>query len=573
MKKAICLLISITLIFCTILQFPFQVNAADWTSGMTFQKNGAVYQIEQIPSEEIATLEFWVRFPNWSASLPGGVALGSLGLDLPGFSVEFPAGGAPRLLWTEANGTTHDWVFEGANVFSSGWEHIAIVHDRTVQKAYCYQNGVLVSTVDTGDCGSIQTSAPMILGGDHRSGDDQRFRGQLRTAVLFTQPRTAEQIAADMGIPSGDSLLMYLDAANSASVDKSGNGYHASTDYWNYDPAPAEDYAYSFMAMGDTQMGNERNPEAMAIIYDYVLDNLEEKNVQFVIGLGDITDDDTDREWTTAAEQIHRMDGKVNYSLVRGNHDSRESFCHTFSYAEYANTLGGTYGDNILNTWQTFQVGKIKYLVFSLDFGPADPVLDWASQIIEDHPDHNVIITTHAYLNADGSLMSDAIRTAPTNCGGYNNGDHLWDKFVRKHKNIVLVLCGHDPYDYVRAVQSTGDHGNTITQLLIDGQGVDLAQNGMGLVATLYFSEDGRNLTIDYYSTIKKTHLMAENLTLTMDVVEVSDTPFADDLVPDNTDTGIFDFSNPLLITTLAVAVVALAAVIAVIVIIMKKRK
>ena len=87
---------------------------------------------------------------------------------------------------------------------------------------------------------------------------------------------------------------------------------------------PSE-YEFSFMAIGDTQILTYYYPDKLENVYDYVLDNVNKKNVKHVFGLGDITDKDTQKEWTVAIEQISRMDGIVPYSVIRGNHDLQSS--------------------------------------------------------------------------------------------------------------------------------------------------------------------------------------------------------------------------------------------------------
>jgi hypothetical protein len=87
----------------------------------------------------------------------------------------------------------------------------------------------------------------------------------------------------------------------------------------------------------------------------------------------------------------------------------------------------------------------------------------------------------------------------------------MWDKLVSKHENIVLVLSGHDPCDQIIMTKTKGEKGNTVTQMLIDPQGVDAAQGATGMVAMFYFSEDGSKLRVEYYSTVKEQYLMPEN--------------------------------------------------------------
>ena len=60
------------------------------------------------------------------------------------------------------------------------------------------------------------------------------------------------------------------------------------------------DYDFSFMAIGDTQIVTRDYPAKLANIYDYVLENVETKNIKHVFGLGDITDYDNDKQWQAA---------------------------------------------------------------------------------------------------------------------------------------------------------------------------------------------------------------------------------------------------------------------------------
>ena len=100
----------------------------------------------------------------------------------------------------------------------------------------------------------------------------------------------------------------------------------------------------------------------------------------------------------------------------------------------------------------------------------------------------------------------------------------MWNKLIKKHKNIVLVLSGHDPCDNVIMTQTKGENGNTVTQMLIDGQGVDAAQGASGLVAMLYFSEDGKKVSVEYYSTIKEQYFMSDSqFSFELDLVDEED--------------------------------------------------
>ncbi len=453
-----------------------------------------------------------------NASTRGGVILGNYGQGNPNVSFEVYGHGQPRLYITDSSGNVTNLVFNNINIFNGKDTHVAIVRDAAQQKAYCYIDGELAQTLDCAYTADIAAARPMVLGGDLRAGNEQYFKGSIISAALYSTARSASDIKTDYQNnfeASADMIACYNTADRDSTgliPDLSGNGYHAKLQKtWFSDKDPVTDYAYSFAVVGDTQIVAKNYPEEFHKIYDYIVDNINEKNIKFVLGLGDITDADTDAEWSLATDNIFKLDGKVPYSVARGNHDSVNQFNKHFPHSKYSETLGGSYDGTMLNTWQKFTVGEIKYLVLTLDYGAATPVLKWASEIIESHSDYNVIITTHAYLFRDGTTLDQGDVCPPVTSGGYNNGDHMWELLVKNHENIVLVLSGHDPCDSIVMAQDKGENGNTVTQLLIDPQGVDASQGATGMVAMLYFSEDGKNVTVEYYSTVKEQYFMTEN--------------------------------------------------------------
>jgi len=276
------------------------------------------------------------------------------------------------------------------------------------------------------------------------------------------------------------------------------------------------EYAYSFAFLGDTQNVTFFDPDQLHMLTDWIVENAEEKNIKFACGLGDITEYSKDYEWEAAVDAYQRLDGVVRYSLVRGNHDRLYDFSRRFRYDTYTSQLDGMYS-GVLNTYLTFSVGTIDYLVINLDWGPSDEVLQWACEVVEAHPKHNVIITTHGYLLKSGKLISAENHTvAPTLKQGYNDGPQIWDQLVRKYENIVMVISGHIPSEPVSiAHEATGDHGNKIMHVLINPSDVDEFEGSSGIVTMLYFSADGTEVLVQNYATIKEMYY-GEKLTFTV---------------------------------------------------------
>ena len=492
--------------------------------GMAFTAD--MYKLIKKIDQPINTVEATVYFPkNYIASQRGGVIIGNYGNNAANVNFEIYSNGSPRFYITDKSGTVYNFVFDKVNVFNGEWTHIAIVRENS-STLKCYVNGELAQTISKSSPNPT-TSDFHILGGDLRSGNDLYFKGRLKGVALYSDARTADEVKADMTTAGKDGLICSyeLDGLTAPAIvsDKSGNGFDAKlkVSYFT-EKAPLEDYAYSFAVLGDTQILAESYPDKFTALYDWVLGNVEAKKIKFVLGLGDITNSSTNAEFDLAKKNIERMNGVVPYSLVRGNHDTENQMKKYFPVSAYKDKLGGYYGSDIFNSWQELIVGEIKYLIFTLDYGAKDAVLNWASEIIAAHPEHNVIITTHAYLFRDGTTLDAGDVVPPSNKGSqYNNGDHMWDKLIKKHENIVLVLSGHDPCDYVVAAQDKGTNGNIVTQMLVDPQGVDKAQGGVGLVTMLYFSADGKTMQVETYSTDKKAYFLEENqFTLTLDLAE-----------------------------------------------------
>lgn len=524
-NRVISIILFFSVIIGALLLASVSIGGADET-GLTFEGSN-IYEAPERTDRTPTTFEAWIKLPKSAANGRGGVIIGNYGdATSPCINLEIHNGGNPRLYWLgRTSSDLADCKFTDVNVCTGEWLHLAVVRNKTKRKVHCYINGELVSTIDlplkaVRDMICVE---PFVVGGDLRNGNGQYFKGSIRSVAIYDSVRTAEDIKKDMASPEiCDSLISYYDLTKGLN-DLSGNGYdltHHSSIVWIPASQKEEitDFDYTFAVIGDTQTVANKTPEKFRLIYDWIINNKEKKNIQFAMGLGDITDESLDREWNLAMYNIRRMaDAGIPFSLTRGNHDTVNTFTKNYSYSEFASSVEGTFDDTMLNTWQKFSVGNRKYIVFALDFGPSDQVLAWAEEIITAHPDHNVIITTHSYLYRDGTTL-DAADLYPPTSG--NTGDHMWKKLIKKHENIVLVLSGHDPVGRIIMAQDEGDNGNTVTQMLVDFQYEDASQGGLGIVTLLHFSEDSDEIQVETYSTAKEQYYKPKNqFTFTLDFV------------------------------------------------------
>lgn len=497
-----------------------------------------LYRNSNAPMELPRTLEASVYFPlSGKVNYAGGVILSTLGFDKGALGLEIGKGGTVVFTTVDKDGVTDQFVFDEVCVYSGGKTHIAVTVDDIAEEICCFINGELKQTLKFSGVSYRSQHIAYAVGGDYRTGNKYCFGGRLVSCAAYSEVRSAEEIAEDVTSLDKAALIFAYDYNSSvesgsypdAIKDMSDNGNDAIVPEYLIGGSIESDFdaAYSFAVVGDTQSLVNYYPDKLSAIYDWILENRESENIKFVMGLGDITENNTDAEWLLAKEQILKLQGAVPYSLAVGNHDTAEKLTATFEGTGYREQLDGSFGAGLENTYQELTVGECRYLIFSLDCGASDDVLAWAGEVIAAHPNHNVIITTHAYLFRDGTTLDETDRGSLTDWGYANNGDGIWDKLISKYENIVLVLSGHITSDEIVTSKRVGVNGNIVTEMLINPQDVDAKQFASGLVAMLYFSEDGRNVRVEYYSTVQEQYYMHKNqFETTVDTVD-SESPAA----------------------------------------------
>ena len=429
-------------------------------------------------------------------------------------SFEIYSNGNPRVYYKYSSSVEEELIFDKVNVNTGDRITLAIVNDVSKGKISCYVDGELKQEIlGKYDEKGIPDSK-MIIGGDARIGNSEFFKGELFNFSVYSSVRLPSELKRDMTRVETDSkdLIAGFDISDleNEKIINSVNGRYSALheSIWVDNVKLPENYSYSFAVVGDTQIMNRKWPKEFHNIYDYVINHKESDKIAYCIGLGDITDCDSEEEWKLAKNEINRMNYTIPYLLNRGNHDSSYMFNNYFSSLDnyYPSSLSGFYRNNeIDNVYKLLRIQSQNYLIFALDYGPNDDVLKWAGDIIDLHPGYRTIISTHAYLYRDGTTLDQDDACPPTSTGGFNNGDQLWDKFIKRY-NIDLVLCGHDPSRSIVISSSTNDNNFVVSEVLINSQEMDLIEP-LGMVAVLYFSNEGQKIDIRYFSTVKNKWL------------------------------------------------------------------
>lgn len=434
--------------------------------------------------------------------------------------------------------------------------HIAIVRDIEAETVTCYINGAarqtkkmlgesaynyLKEVPDEPNLPPVNNNwreTTYVLGGDMRASNGRWFRGgTLYQVAVYSDIRSGDEIKADVSSfgSDNDNLLTYFDLRDCGEypatvTDETGKFTAIRDRKWNKTSAERGDFAYSMAFIGDTQKLVEENPENVPYLYDWLIENKETEKISYVVGLGDITDDATIEQYDAVVDEIDRLyDAYGNdFVMPRGNHDINSiggkdpsvyiTYDDAFAGSVYESTIPveqrmpTTDGSvpSIANCYKTVNICGVPYLILVLDVTPTDAMLTWADGVVEAHPNHNVIVTTHAYLSFDETTLdyNDFTTTDPTEDGktsdNKNNGLEIWEKFVKKHENICLVVSGHIGYDYIITSHAEGDNKNIVTQILSDHQTTDSSDDAsLGMVTMLYFMGDGETVNIETLSTVK----------------------------------------------------------------------
>lgn len=391
-------------------------------------------------------------------------------------------------------------------VLGEGKFHVAFsIYDNRIEG---YLNGRLEISKSFSQSLAGLNEYQFSVAGDDTSNNSYWFRqGNLYSLSFFSEPRSSEQILSDRNFIdlTDETLLAAFDFTKSK--DDCSKNKNNICPYWNEsENVSRENYAYTLAVVPDVQTLLKKYPGKVGSIFDYLLEKSDDYNIKRVLFLGDLTDGNTEEEWTLVRDEVARLDNVIPYSLVRGNHDG---FIGTYDNpsADFNNFFGGesTYKDQYDGSFDgvnnTYKIdGNILFL--NLDFGARDSVLEWASEIVSANGDKKIIVITHDFLFRNGEI-GDTL--CPPKCYGktLNNPEQLWEKFISKHSNISMVINGHTASNDVVLKKLYGEKGNEILAVLSDFQEVDLFMGGDGIVNLLHFDSNDALVSIETYSTAK----------------------------------------------------------------------
>ena len=284
-------------------------------------------------------------------------------------------------------------------------------------------------------------------------------------------------------------------------------------------PAPPKTLPYhkgstTLVVIPDTEGYCRRRPEIFYAMMQWVIDNKKARNIAGLLHVGDITNNNAKDEWINARKAFDIIEGKIPYVLAAGNHDYDHTpgrLTHMNEYFKAADQKKRPeFGDvfepgKLENHYQRITINAQKWIVLSLETGPRKKVIAWANKVLARHKDRLAIILTHAYLyygNARYNHLKGGQRASPYNFYGEGaDGQMLWNQLVRKHANVMMVICGHLSSQYVGYRKDAGDHGKVVHQMLVD---YEKMRGGGGFLRVLEFLPDGKTVQVRTYSPVSK---------------------------------------------------------------------
>lgn len=521
------------LLMTILLALPVQAAAdpsqyPDYTkTGMSF--SAADQYRQSFPMDATPnTISAWINLPaSLADDTPAGVIFGNYD-SYPAISLEIAKSGHPKLLWQQDEKNATEILFDKIDLRIGKWVHLSVTRNPAAGVFTCYINGEQKQQITLTGTPDIIPAGACRVGGDYRPGNTNYFKGEIAGIAVYPTARTASEITSkDMKIPDVKAALCIymLNNKTDGLQDRSMKRNHlaAQTMFYDYTPKTGK---YTIAVIPDTQYIIQSYPTLMPKVADFVLARSETDDIKFIIHVGDVVNNITDKEWSLAKSELDRFDGKIPYSLAPGNHDyvtsgnvrNTQMFNQYFPIDHFkANgAYGGAYDETSSdNLYFCFEAIGLKYMVMSLEFGPREDVVRWANEVIAAHPEHNVIVATHAYLNKNAQHIKPGDQYVPSSYsflgGDCNNGDQLWSKLISKHPNIVLVLSGHINTENIVWRENKGEAGNSVIELLCDVQDLDNLYGGFGGVMFMTFSDGGQTVDISFASAIKNKYFKESN--------------------------------------------------------------
>ncbi|MEM1165159.1 MAG: hypothetical protein AAGI30_02590 [Planctomycetota bacterium] len=219
--------------------------------------------------------------------------------------------------------------------------------------------------------------------------------------------------------------------------------------------------------------------------------------VRFIGHVGDIVNDaDQPVQWEVATQAYDFIkNADLEYGVAMGNHDDgagglyfRQNLGSAADLALNPSFAGvSPIGNSNANVFTAINGDTYGVIHIAMDFPLAD--LDWASQVIEAHPDAAFVVISHWYM-FNGYIF-----------GARDTGhaQRAWETFISQHPQIFLVMSGHVDGDNHQV--STNVAGLPVIEVLQNFQRSSPFRSN-GIVRLVRFDPEHNTIGFSLYSTL-----------------------------------------------------------------------
>lgn len=220
---------------------------------------------------------------------------------------------------------------------------------------------------------------------------------------------------------------------------------------------------FTFVALPDTQQDNSsqtRYQDHFLNRMQWIVANRSALNIKYMVQNGDLVDwdDETHSHYVRADAGLDVLDAAgFPYALSIGNHDTAavmyggsaapgnvntnlrnsSTFNTYFPLSRFSNIAGVYETGKVDNAYRFFSAAGLNFMVMNIEFCPRAGVNTWANNVIAAHPNHNVIIVTHYYLEGNGAVST-------SNAGyGDTSAQTFYNTAIRPNANVKFVFSGH----------------------------------------------------------------------------------------------------------------------------------
>jgi hypothetical protein len=291
---------------------------------------------------------------------------------------------------------------------------------------------------------------------------------------------------------------------------------------------------FSIIILPDIQHYTSSFPEMIYKQMDWIVENKNPLNIQYVIQLGDLTNNNKEYAWEVADNSFKILEkAAIPYSIVYGDNDMKNPDKNYYDGIRHTKQLnrffpvsrfdrpgswwkGGFFEPGkIDNYYCLFEYKEYKFLIMNLEIAPRSVVLRWADSIIYQNTSRKVIVVTHDYLDRYGNRLNDlnTFKLDGKDINGKlkgNNADEVFKKLVKKNSNVIMVLCGHKEGTFQKEVKikesKDSQEKRKVFEILSDFQDERLKgtdeRSGKGLLRVLKFYPEKNEIALTTVSAL-----------------------------------------------------------------------